>query len=172
MKLAFACLLILVAACWLADRASEPPAGMPAPRAAAMRSPQSGSVPPAAGRQWMDAVGAARPATPAWESLADARQHGDARMPPLAAPAPRDAGPSPAQLADPAAYQRYEQDQNARVMANYAAAVDAEVPRLRADVERARAMGIPAAEIAKVEAKIFRLEKLKKSIAETGGVND
>ncbi|HEY0062726.1 MAG TPA: hypothetical protein VGC21_11435 [Telluria sp.] len=170
MKLAASCLFLLVAACWLADRSAAPaaPVASAAPRPTAVEP----AAAPAARLQWMAAMPEEQAATPAWQSMAAARQHGDERAPPIAAPAPPVAGPTPAQLADPAAYQRYEQGQNARVLANYAAAVGEELPRLRADVERARAMGIPAQDIAKVEAKIFRLEKLKKSIVETGAVND
>jgi len=130
------------------------------------------STPAAAtpGKQWMgDLPDMARQA---WQSMAEARVRGDERAPPLQAPAARETGPTPAQLADPAAYRDFEQGRNAEVMRSYAAAVASEVPRLRADVERARAAGIAPQEIAKVEAKIARLEKLRKSIIETGTVTD
>ncbi|UUZ50993.1 hypothetical protein LP420_16085 [Massilia sp. B-10] len=70
--------------------------------------------------------------------MAAAREHGDDRAPPLAPAAPRETAPSPAQLADPAAYAGFEQGRQAKLMASYAAAVDSELPRLRSDVERAR----------------------------------
>lgn len=172
MKLAAACLFVLFAACWLADRDTAPrPGPATAVTASGHRAPApSLPAPAASGRQWMDAL--PDPSTPAWQSMADARLHGDERAPPLRAPAAREPGPTAAQLADPAAYSKFEQDRDAQVMKAYAAAVESEVPRLRADVERARAAGIAPQEIAKVEAKIARLEKLRKSIIETGTVTD
>ena len=169
MKLAAACLFILFAACMLADRGSAPP---PAPAIAvpARASPAPAQPAAAAGRQWMDAL--PDTARPAWQSMADARLHGDERTPPLQSQVTPEPGPTPAQLADPAAYRNFEQGRDAKVMRAYAAAVESEVPRLRADVERARAAGIAPQEIAKVEAKIARLEKLRKSITETGTVSD
>jgi hypothetical protein len=154
-KLAAACLLILLAACWLADRGEAPevPAAVAAP-----------------GIQWMATV--PDTSTPAWESMAQARVRGDDRAPPLQAPAAHELAPTPAQLADPAAYRAFEAGRTAQLMTAYAAAVDAELPRLRADVERARLAGIAPQDIAKVEAKIARLEKLRKSISETGTVID
>lgn len=169
MKLAAVCLCILFAACWLADPGSAPP---PPPALAVPARAASEAAQPAAptGRQWMAAL--PDTARPAWESMAQARVRGDERMPPLQAPAIAEPGPTPAQLADPAAYRRFEQGRDAKVLRAYAAAVESEVPRLRADVERARAAGIAPQEIAKVEAKIARLEKLRKSITETGTVGD
>lgn len=168
MKLAAACLFILFAACWLLDWGSTPPppaVAQPARAAASQAQPTA-----APGRQWMAAL--PDTARPAWESMAEARVRGDERAPPLQAPAISEPGPTPAQLADPAAYRNFEQGRDAKVMRAYAAAVESEVPRLRADVERARAAGIAPQEIAKVEAKIARLERLRKSIIETGTVTD
>jgi hypothetical protein len=97
--------------------------------------------------------------------MADARLHGDPRTPPLARTAAAGAGPSAAQLADPQAYRAYQAGQDARVMAAFASAAQLEVPRLQADVERARTSGIPEAQIARVEEKIRRLEQLRREIA-------
>ncbi|UOD32807.1 hypothetical protein INH39_14775 [Massilia violaceinigra] len=151
-----------------APAAAAPPAGA----AAAAAAPGAAQPVQAARPGWFDEVPRAAPAAPvtAADSMADARLHGDARMPPLAPAAAAGAGPSPAQLADPQAYRVYEARQDARVMAAFASAAQREVPRLQADVERARASGIPAAQIARVEEKIRRLEQLRREIAEPGAV--
>ncbi|MDQ1920073.1 hypothetical protein [Massilia pseudoviolaceinigra] len=142
----------------LADRAGVPPVAAP---------PQAARAAQAAGAGWFGEVARAAPVpapVPAAESMADARRHGDTRTPPLAPPTAAGAGPTAAQLADPRAYQAYQAGQDARIMAAFANAAQLEVPRLRADVERARAAGLPAAQIAGVEAKIRRLEQLRHEI--------
>lgn len=101
----------------------------------------------------------------AWLSMAQAREHGDARTPPIVRDAEPQAAPDANQLADPKAYQKFEGSQHARLLAAYAAAAEAELPRLRADVERARAAGIPEPEIAKVVEKIRLIEQTRKEIA-------
>lgn len=163
---------LLIGAGWLAwpgppDAAAPPPAPDRSPLSAAGAQPA-----PAAGMQWMAAVPQAAPDTPAWVSMAEARRDGDPRAPPLQVAPRQDSGPTPAQLADPNAYREFEQGRDARMLAAYAAAVEAEVPRLRADVARARASGISPAEIAKVEAKIARLENLRRGIVEKGTVSE
>jgi hypothetical protein len=172
-----ACLAMALAAVWsLWPEARQRPAASLDARRAAADSPayaRGGKASPARGLQWMASVPASPPVdvTPAWSSLAQAREHGDDRAPPLQVPSGAVLGPTPAQLADPAAYRGYEQGQQARTLAAFASAADEEIPRLRADVERARAAGIAPGEIAKVEAKIARLERLRNGIKEDGGVH-
>lgn len=121
--------------------------------------------------QWLGAVpGRQDGGVPAATSMAAARVHGDPRSPPLQVRAVAEPGPSAAQLADPDAYRAYEQGQHARTLAAFAAATEAELPTLRADVARARAGGIAAADIAKVEEKILRLERLRRAIVEQRAV--
>ncbi|RSZ56964.1 hypothetical protein HF313_05120 [Massilia atriviolacea] len=168
-----AALVVAAAASLLA----RPPAPAPAPSSAAREAApvppaaaapaQAGATVQPAGGGWFGDVPRSAPIA-ASVSMADARLHGDARTPPLARQAPAGAGPSPAQLADPQAYRAYQAGQEARVKAAFASAVVLEVPRLQADVERARASGIPAAQIARVEAKIRRLEQLRSEIADPG----
>lgn len=163
---------LLFGAAWLAWPGA-PDAVPPAPVARQTPAPapaaQQETTP---GMQWMANVPQATPDTPAWVSMAEARRDGDPRTPPLQAAPPDASGPTPAQLADPDAYREFEKGRDARMLAAYAAAVEAEVPRLRADVARARASGISAAEIAKVEAKIARLENLRRGIVEKGAVSE
>ncbi|NHZ34373.1 hypothetical protein [Massilia rubra] len=128
---------------------------------------------PAAGRPWLDAWPPARQATPAGNaplaaahSLAQTRLHGDPEAPPIAresatreSAAP--ARPTAAELADPQAYQAFEARQNAQVLAAYIKAVDDELPRLRDDIARGRAMGIAADKVARAEEKARGLENMR-----------
>lgn len=103
---------------------------------------------------------------PAWVSLAQARTDGDARTPPIERDAP-EAHASAAQMADAAAYARFEKEQSQRLLASFASAAGPEVERLRADLERGRAAGVTAAELAKMEEKIRRIEQQRKAAAST-----
>jgi hypothetical protein len=166
-----AALLLAAAAAWLALPPSPslppPPPVLAAPVAAHGAASVPGAMPrQAAGPGWFGELTAAPLA--ASDSMADARLHGDPRTPPLLRAAAAPAGPNAAQLADPHAYRAYQAGQDARVMAAFADAVQSEVPRLQADVERARASGIPAERIARVEAKIRRLQQLRRDIADPG----
>jgi hypothetical protein len=105
---------------------------------------------------------------PGWTSLAEGRVHGDSRTPPLQRQAIAVTGPTPAQLADPAAYRGYEQGQHARTLAAFAAAAQTQAALLRADVVQARAGGIAPEEIRKVERKIERLDQQRRAIAGQG----
>ncbi|MFB9246389.1 hypothetical protein IV454_11440 [Massilia antarctica] len=162
-----AALVVAAGAAWLALPQAGVPAAALAERPAA--APATAQAPPvravqAAGAGWLGEVPRSAP-SPAWESMADARRHGDPHTPPLAPAALPGSGPSAAQLADPQAYRAYEARQEARVLAAFASAAELEVPRLQADVERARAAGISAAQIARVEEKIRRLQQLRREIA-------
>lgn len=173
MKTQFAALalVLLVGAVWMGrpDTSVRPmPLAAPPPPPRAIRPVET---PRAA--QWLAAVPGghgAGAAVPASASMALARVQGDSRTPPLHIAAVAEPGPSAAQLADPDAYRAYEQGQHARTLAAFAAAAQAELPVLRADVERARASGIAPADIAKVEEKIRRLERMRRAILEQGGV--
>lgn len=129
----------------------------------------------AGGRQWFEAVPDRDaqlqrvPLTPvdssgsAWLSMADAREHGDPRTPPLQRDEAR-TPPTAAELADPKAYQQYQQGQQVRVLGAFADAAASELPRLQADLERGRAAGVPAQQLAKVEEKIRRIEQQRRLI--------
>lgn len=123
--------------------------------------------------QWfapVDGTPAGTVAVPAWTSMAEARVHGDPRSPPLGERTAAQLAPTAAQLADPKAYRAYEQSQHARTLAAFADAAGAALPKLRADVERARTSGIAPADIRKVEEKIRRLEHMQRVIVEEGRV--
>ncbi|MFL6657648.1 MAG: hypothetical protein ACJ8GW_06235 [Massilia sp.] len=171
-----ACLAMALAAVW--SLWPEAPAHLPARATAEPAAPSARTEGPkdshagTGDMQWMANVPTApgTQATPAWVSMAQAREHGDDRAPPLQMPSAAVVAPTAAQLADPVAYKNYEQSQQARTLAAFASAAEAEIPKLRADVERARREGIAPEEIAKVDAKIARLERMRRSIVEGGAV--
>ncbi|MDO8654018.1 MAG: hypothetical protein Q7R66_17745 [Undibacterium sp.] len=96
----------------------------------------------------------------ATQSLLDTR-NGDPRTPPIVRNTQEQELPSPDELADPKAYQQYEARQNLRLYSAFIQAAGQEVPRLQADVERAREIGIAPTDIAKVEEKIKRLAAMQ-----------
>lgn len=171
-----AALVATAAAGWLAWPSGAGQAGM-ADGAGAARERVGGADAGEGegGRRWFEAMPErdARlqrvPLTPvdssgsAWLSMADAREHGDARTPPLQRDEAR-TPPTAAELADPQAYQQYQQGQQLRVLGAFAGAAAAELPRLQADLERGRAAGLPTEQIAKVEEKIRRIEQQRRRI--------
>jgi hypothetical protein len=94
----------------------------------------------------------------ATQSLARAHENGDARTPPLKHAQDQTPAATAAELADPKAYQRYEERQNLRLYAAFNQAATAALPKLRDDIERGRAAGIAPEQIAKVEEKVRRIE--------------
>ncbi|UTY58982.1 hypothetical protein [Massilia sp. erpn] len=175
---AIAVLAVASLATWMLWPKSERAAGVVASAVSqTVAAPQSAGSGEAQGSQWFSAMPQGEkkelkrvPLAPvdssgsAWLSLAQAREHGDARTPPIVRDAEAQAAPDANQLADHKAYQKFEGSQHARLLASYASAAEAELPRLRADVERARAAGIPEQEIAKVVEKIRLIEQTRKEI--------
>jgi hypothetical protein len=100
--------------------------------------------------------------TPAWISMAQAREAGDERAPPIVRTAPAE-HPDASVLADHDAYAAYQQEQKQRLAAAYVQAAAAAVPKLQADLERGRAAGIPPEELARVEEKIRRIEQQRQA---------
>lgn len=159
--------LLLAATGWLAWRADGP--AQPSHAEAGQGGAQAAAG-AAHGAQWPPAT-PERPArelkfvplTPvdssgsAWMSMAAARENGDPRTPPIERDAEPRTTPTPAQLADPQAYQQYEEAQHTRLLGAYVAAAATELPRLQADLERGRKAGIPAEQLAKLEEKIARI---------------
>lgn len=93
-------------------------------------------------------------------SLEQARLHGDARAPAVVRDAPREA-PSAAELADPDAYQRYENRQNQRLYKAYVKAADDEIPRLQKDIAQAREQGLSAEQLQEGEEKLRRIQSMR-----------
>jgi hypothetical protein len=159
-------LLALVA--WLAwpghVDAVLPVAAKAPPAAAAPASVPAAKASPAAGSE-LERVPLAPvdSSAPAWLSMAEARENGDPRTPPIERATAPAVHADAAQMADPKAYAAFERGQNERLLASFVAAAQQEVPRLRADLERGRAAGIDAAELAKVEEKIRRIEQQREA---------
>ena len=176
-----AALLGAAALAWYAWPAAQERAGRPgAPPVA----PPSTTAAPADDRpQWMQALADSPQqepervplppvdsSAPAWLSMAEARENGDPRSPPVMHDDPAThAQPTAEQLADPQAYRQFEQGQHARLLSSFADAAKDEVPRLRADLERGRAAGVPEGELAKMEEKIRRIEALRDGVARGDG---
>lgn len=99
---------------------------------------------------------------PAWISMAQSRESGDDRAPPLERSAP--AGhPDAALLADHDAYAAYQLAQNQRLAEAYVQAAKPELAKLHADIERGREAGIAPEQLAHVAEKIRRIELQRKA---------
>ncbi len=90
-------------------------------------------------------------------SLADALRNGDERSPPIVADAPAIERASAAELADPAAYRRYEQRSQAKLYRNFEQEAVIALNDMDRDIRRGRAAGVPAELIAEGEEKQRRL---------------
>ena len=97
---------------------------------------------------------------PAWKTMADAREHGDDRAPPIERPLPESQGDAPSawDLSDPSRYREYELRGQRRLRAEYLMAAETELPKWKDLLAQARATGAPRAAIAEAEDKIRHLE--------------
>jgi len=131
---------------------APPPVAPPAPAAAASDGDglRRVPIPPVDAR------------APAWISMAQSRQSGDERAPPIERSAPAE-HPDAALLADHDAYAAYQRAQNQRLAAGYVQAATPELSNLRADMERGREAGIPPEQLAHVAEKIRRIELQRKA---------
>ena len=100
--------------------------------------------------------------TPAWLPLAEARESGDPRTPPIQHDAPAE-HPDASVLADPEAYAAHQLAQKQRLAAAYAQAAAPELARLQSDLEQGREAGVPPEELAKVAEKIRRIEQQRQA---------
>ena len=103
---------------------------------------------------------------PAWISMAQARQSGDDRSPPIQSSAAAE-HPDASLLADHNAYAAYQQAQKQRLAAAYVQAAAPELSNLQADLERGREAGIPPEQLARVAEKIRRIEQQRQAAAAT-----
>jgi hypothetical protein len=97
---------------------------------------------------------------PAWQTMAEAREHGDDRAPPIERPLAESQAPAPTawDLGDPVRYREYELRGHRRLRAEYLMAAEEELPKWKALLAQARATGAPPAAIAEAEDKIRHLE--------------
>lgn len=105
----------------------------------------------------------------AGESMKKALEKGDPAAPPVQRDATAREKPTAAEMADPKAYHEYEARQNQRLYNQYVKAADSEIPRLQADIARARAAGLSPAQIAEGEEKLRRIQAMRDQLqAEKG----
>lgn len=165
MKLALSVLAVgTLAAAWLALPEKQEPATASATPATATAPGPARAPAPQAGMAFFAPVASA-PA-PAATSLAATRQHGDPQAPPMAREPVARTPPTAQELADPKAYEAYEAREAQRTYAAYIHAVDEELPRLRANIARGRAMGIGADKIAMAEDKARRLAMMRTQLVQ------
>jgi hypothetical protein len=98
---------------------------------------------------------------PAWKTMAEAREQGDERAPPIERPSPEAQAPAPTawDLSSPERYREYERRGHANLRAEYLVAVEAELPKWKALLAQARTTGAPRAAIREMEEKIRHLEQ-------------
>ncbi|MBC7750719.1 MAG: hypothetical protein H7Z73_03230 [Candidatus Saccharibacteria bacterium] len=100
------------------------------------------------------------PPVDAATTMAETREHGDPRTPPIEVTPAREK-PTPAELDDPKQYAQYEARQNAKLYKAYVASADKEVPALQADIERAKKEGFSQEQIKVVEEKVRRIQEMR-----------
>lgn len=156
----------LAGGAWLAWPGADTAA--PTVLAGPVRAPHAAPQPQLqqAGMPFFAAVPGTAPPVSAAASLAATRRHGDPEAPPIAREPVVRVPPTARELADPTAYAAYEAREAQRTYAAYIRAVDDELPRLRADIERGRAMGIAPEKIAMAEDKARRLGLMRAQLAQ------
>ena len=97
-------------------------------------------------------------------SLADALQRGDARSPPIAHDSPPQEAATAAELADPVAYRRYENRQQARLYRAYEREAAIALSDMQRDLQRARAQNLSAELIAEGEEKARMLQQTLEAV--------
>ena len=160
-----------------ASRRSAPAANEPAARPVPERAASAPHA-NASSTQAFDAPPAARAAKPASTtplppvvpdaalSLADALRDGDARTPPIARDETHDQPPTVAELADPAAYRRYEARRQARVHRAFEREATIALADQRRDLDLARAQGAPPEILAEGEEKAQKLAQTLRRLRE------
>lgn len=102
-----------------------------------------------------------RAPAPAWQTMAEAREHGDERVPRIERPSPEAQAPAPTawDLSSPERYREYERRGHANLRAEYLVAVEAELPKWKALLAQARTTGAPRSAMREMEEKIRHLEQ-------------
>lgn len=98
------------------------------------------------------------------ESMAQARLQGDDRAPPIQHTPAAQPLATAAQKADPAAYARYETQNNQRLYQAYVSAATQAIPDLERDIARARAEGLSPEQIAEGEEKLRRIKAMQQEL--------
>lgn len=128
---------------------------------------QSWDAPPARAAASGTAAARLPPAVPdAALSLADAMHDGDPRTPPIERDETADESPTVNELADPAAYRRYEARRQARVHRAFEREASIALVDQRRDLDRARAEGAPPEVLAEGEEKAHKLAETLRRLRE------
>lgn len=103
-------------------------------------------------------------------SMADARLHGDDRVPPIDDNTSEPGTPQPTawELIDRQGYREYEQREQQRVRSAYEEAAAKQLLQWQAALTEARARGLPAQDIAAAEEKVRRLEAARANLLKPG----
>ena len=96
--------------------------------------------------------------------MANAMKNGDPRAPTIIHDTVQEAA-TPEEIADPKLYAQYEARQNMRLYKGYVKAAEVEIPRLQADIAKAKAMGLKPEQIAEGEEKLRRIQQMRDQLA-------
>jgi hypothetical protein len=97
-------------------------------------------------------------------SMANAMKNGDPRAPVIIHDTVQEAA-TPEEIASPKLYAQYEARQNMRLYKGYVKAAEVEIPRLQADIAKAKAMGLKPEQIAEGEEKLRRIQQMRDQLA-------
>lgn len=97
-------------------------------------------------------------------SMANAMKNGDSRAPVIVHDTVQEAA-TPEELADPKLYAQYEARQNMKLYKGYVKAAEIEIPRLQADIAKAKAAGLKPEQIAEGEEKLRRIQQMRDQLA-------
>jgi hypothetical protein len=97
-------------------------------------------------------------------SMANAMKNGDPRAPIIIHDTVQEAA-TPEEIANPKLYAQYEARQNMRLYKGYVKAAEVEIPRLQADIAKAKAMGLKPEQIAEGEEKLRRIQQMRDQLA-------
>lgn len=93
-------------------------------------------------------------------SMANAMKNGDPRAPVIIHDTVQEAATAE-EIANPKLYAQYEARQNMRLYKGYVKAAEVEIPRLQADIARAKAAGLKPEQIAEGEEKLRRIQQMR-----------
>ncbi len=97
-------------------------------------------------------------------SMANAMKNGDPRAPVIIHDTVHEQATAE-EIASPKLYAQYEARQNMRLYKGYVKAAEVEIPRLQADIAKAKAMGLKPEQIAEGEEKLRRIQQMRDQLA-------
>lgn len=167
--------LAFIARVWLIDDSSKPSFAISSPNNTATgigpslnseQAPTSISTPPTPALSGTDSP--LLPLEPsnvdAATSMANAMKNGDPRAPVIIHDTVQEQA-TPEEIASPKLYAQYEARQNMRLYKGYVKAAEVEIPRLQADIAKAKAAGLKPEQIAEGEEKLRRIQQMRDQLA-------